>query len=87
MPVIKPVSDLLNYNDVVKDIRPGEPVFLTRHGRGCYVLVDMQEYERSQAELRLLKELVAGARSGAEEGWLDVEAVAEEVRAGYSRKQ
>ena len=30
MPNIKPVSDLRNYNEVLRDIAVGEPVFLTR---------------------------------------------------------
>lgn len=86
MPVIKPVSDLRNYNELLKDLQPGEPVFLTRHGRGRYVLIDMQDYERNQAELRLIKELLAGARSGNEDGWLDAGAVAEEVRSEFVRE-
>ena len=30
MPNIKPVSDLRSYNEVLKDIAVGEPVFLTK---------------------------------------------------------
>ena len=32
MPTIKPVSDLRNYNEVLRDIAVGEPVFLTKNG-------------------------------------------------------
>ena len=31
---IKPVSDLCNYNEVLSEIAFGEPVFLTKNGRG-----------------------------------------------------
>ena len=31
---ILPVSDLRNYNEVLKNCRTGEPVFLTKNGRG-----------------------------------------------------
>ena len=46
MPNIKPISDLRNYNEVLRDCQNGDPVFLTKNGRGRYVLVDIQEYER-----------------------------------------
>ena len=45
MPNIKPVSDLRNYNEVLRDIAVGEPVFLTKNGRGRYAIVDMEEFE------------------------------------------
>ena len=34
MPNIKPISDLRNYTEVLRDIAVGEPVFLTKNGRG-----------------------------------------------------
>ena len=46
MPNIKPVSDLRNYTKVLRDIRVGEPVFLTKNGRCRYVIVDIGEYEK-----------------------------------------
>lgn len=39
MPNIKPVSDLRNYNEVLRDITVGEPVFLTKNGRRNYMQV------------------------------------------------
>jgi antitoxin Phd len=57
MPNIKPVSDLRNYNDVLKSCQVGEPVFLTKNGRGRYVLLDIQEYEKQQAVIKLLAKL------------------------------
>ena len=47
MPNIKPVSDLRNYNEVLNDIAVGEPVFLTKNGRGRYAILDIKEYENS----------------------------------------
>ena len=70
MPNIKPISDLRNYNEVLRDVTAGEPVFLTKNGRGRYAVVDIQEYEKSQAMVKLLTELARGVRSGQEEGWL-----------------
>ena len=60
MPNIKPVSDLRNYSEVLRDIAVGEPVFLTKNGRGRYAILDMEEYEKTQATLKLLSELSKG---------------------------
>ncbi|MDD3022770.1 MAG: type II toxin-antitoxin system prevent-host-death family antitoxin [Syntrophomonadaceae bacterium] len=57
MPNIKPVSDLRNYNEVLRDCQNGEPVFLTKNGRGKYVLMEIQEYEKQQAIIELLSKL------------------------------
>ena len=57
MPNIKPILDLRNYNEVLKDCQNGEPVFLTKNGRGKYVVVDIEEYERQQTILELLTKL------------------------------
>jgi len=75
MPNIKPVSDLRNYNEVLRDVSIGEPVFLTKNGRGRYALVDIVDYEKTQAKLKLMSQLVAGEKAGYEKGWLSIEEV------------
>ena len=75
MPNIKPVSDLRNYNEVLKDISVGEPVFLTKNGRGRYAIVDIEEYEKTQAVIKLMGELAKGEKSGQEQGWKDFDEV------------
>jgi len=75
MPNIKPVSDLRNYTEVLKDISVGSPVFLTKNGRGRYAIVDMEEYEKTQATIRLMSELAKGEKSGREQGWISQDAV------------
>lgn len=54
---ILPVSDLRNYNEVLKNCRAGEPVFLTKNGRGKFVIMDITDYEREKAEKKLLMKL------------------------------
>ena len=54
MPSILPVSDLRNYNEVLKNCTIGEPVFLTKNGRGRFVVMDIEDYEREKAEKKLL---------------------------------
>ena len=75
MPNIKPVSDLRNYNEVLRDVAMGEPVFLTKNGRGKYALVDIVDYEKTRATFKLLSQLLKGEISGREEGWLTIEEV------------
>ena len=41
-----------NYNEVLRDVAVHEPVFLTKNGRGRYALMDIQDYERTQATIR-----------------------------------
>ena len=60
MPNIKPISDLRNYIDVLHDVAVDAPVFLTKNGRGRYVILDMQDFEKTQATIRLMNELAKG---------------------------
>lgn len=57
MPNIKPISDLRNYNEVLKDISTGEPAFLTKNGRGKFAILDIAEYEKLKASLKLMSQL------------------------------
>lgn len=54
---ILPISDLRNYNEVLKNCRVGEPVFLTKNGRGRFVVLDIEDYEKDRAERKLLLKL------------------------------
>lgn len=79
MPNIKPISDLRNYNEVLRDIAIGEPVFLTKNGRGRYVLIDINEYEKLTASLKLMSQLAQGEKVAKEHGWLKIEDVEKEL--------
>ena len=79
MPNIKPVSDLRNYNEVLRDVVVKEPVFLTKNGRGRYALMEMQDYEHMQATIRLFSELSKGELSATEDGWLSADEVEESL--------
>ena len=86
MPSIKPVSDLRNYGDVLRDVAVGQPVFLTKNGRGRYAVLDMEEYreyERMKAMNWLLGELDKGRVSGERDGWLSSDTVFDELEARY----
>jgi prevent-host-death family protein len=75
MPNIKPVSDLRNYTEVLRDIGAGEPVFLTKNGRGKYVILDMEDYPKTLAGIKLMAELAKGRKSGESEGWKTIDEV------------
>lgn len=71
---IKPVTDLRNYGDVLRDCVDGKPVFLTRNGRGKYVIQDMEAFERQEAKLELFAKLAEGESSvRTEADWLSTE--------------
>ena len=83
MAVIKPVSDLRNYNVVLEKVSVGSPVYLTVNGRGKYTIRDIaedEEFEKAKAMLRLMCELNEGRRSGEEEGYVSSEDVMEYFR-------
>ena len=83
MPNIKPISDLRNYSDVLQDVSVGAPVFLTKNGRGRYVIMDMYDFEKITATLTLMNELAKGKKSGEEKGWLSPD----DVRAHFRAKR
>ena len=55
----------------------GAPVFLTKNGRGEYVILDMKDYDRMKAELALMAELGKGEKTVREEDWVSTEEVEE----------
>ena len=86
MPNIKPISDLRNYSEVLRDVSVGAPVFLTKNGRGRYVIIDMQDYEKTHATLMLMNELAKGKKSGEEKGWVSSDDVRAHFRARANEK-
>lgn len=80
MPNILPVSDLRNYNEVLKNCQVGEPVFLTQNGRGRFVVMDMEDYEHEKAEKKLLMKLQeAGEAVKDESAWMSLDELKKSV--------
>ena len=75
MPIIKPVSELRNYLDVLKDVKAGVPVYLTKNGTGRYVLIDIADYANMEAAERLNHELMRGRLAGETQGWITKDAM------------
>ena len=77
---ILPVSDLRNYNEVLKNCQIGEPVFLTKNGRGRFVLMDIEDYELDKAEKKLLEKLHEAEEAVKDgKGWLTMEELKTEI--------
>ena len=70
---IVPISDLKNYSEVLRSCDDGSTVYLTKNGRGRYVVQSLVEYEKLQATVKLLAELSKGVESIRNEGGLSVD--------------
>lgn len=51
MPNIKLISDFRNYTAVLETVAVGSPVYLTKNGRGCYTIMDIEEEEEQQKKI------------------------------------
>ena len=49
--------------------------FLTKNGWERYIMVEMVDYEKREASIRLLSELVKGRKAGEQQGWASIEDV------------
>lgn len=52
MPNIKPISDLRNYAAVLETVQVGKPLYLTKNGRGCYTVMNIDEQEEQREKGR-----------------------------------
>ena len=66
---IVPVSDLRNYNAVISKVTYGNPVYLTKNGRGDCAIINIKELDELRAIKTLFSELEKGEVSARREGW------------------
>lgn len=84
MPNIKPISDLRNYTEVLKEVDVSNRVYLTRNGHGEYGILTMQEIDeldRLKAAYTLFSNLQKAEERAQKEGWIDADDVEKEL--GY----
>ena len=82
MPNIKPISDLRNYTDVLKEVDISSRVYLTRNGRGEYGILTMEEIDeldRLKAIYTLNKKLQEAEAEAEREGWISEEDLKKEL--------
>ena len=76
MPNIKPISDLRNYTDVLREVDTKSRVYLTRNGHGEYAILTMEEIDeldKLKTSYMLLSDLKRADERGQREGWIDSE--------------
>lgn len=76
MPNIKPISDLRNYTDVLKEVDVSNRVYLTRNGHGEYgilTMAEIDELDRYRAAYTLFSKLHEAEDRAAKEGWIDAD--------------
>ena len=63
-----------DHNEVLKNCHKGEPVYLTKNGRGRFVVMNFEDYERDRAEKKLLMKLQEAEEAVKDgEGWLNLD--------------
>jgi PHD/YefM family antitoxin component YafN of YafNO toxin-antitoxin module len=61
---IKPISELRNYNKLLDEVKPNQPVILTKNGYGKYAIVDLQQLDFLNTMNELHKIMVHAEKSG-----------------------
>ena len=79
---IRPVSDLRNYTDILKQVDVSKRVYLTRNGHGEYGILTMDEIDeldRYRAAYQLISKLKKSEERANLEGWIPSEDVEKEL--------
>ena len=82
MPNIKPISDLRNYTEVLKEVDETNRVYLTRNGHGKYGILTMEEIDeldKYRAAYMLLTKLKEAEEETEREGYISDEDVEKEL--------
>ena len=83
MPNIKPISDLRNYTEVLKQVDASNRVYLTRNGHGEYgilTMAEIDELDRYRAAYTLVSKLRKAEERADKEGWVSADDVEKELR-------
>lgn len=82
MPNIKPISDLRNYTEVLKQVDASNRVYLTRNGHGEYgilTMAEIDELDRYRAAYTLISNLRKAEERADKEGWISADDVEKEL--------
>ena len=82
MPTILPVSELRNYSNVIKKVRYGSRVYLTKNGYDQITLINSKELDELEKQLALYRfqlEMAKGEKSIDEEGAISAEDLKKEL--------
>lgn len=84
MPNIKPISDLRNYTEVLKQVDTSNRVYLTRNGHGEYgilTMAEIDELDRYRSAYTLISKLKKAEERADKEGWVSADDVEKEAKA------
>ncbi len=87
MPNIKPISDLRNYTEVLKEVDVSSRVYLTRNGHGEYGILTMKEIDeldRLKSSYTLFSNLQKAEERAQREGWINAEDLEKELGVSQS---
>lgn len=82
MPNIKPISDLRNYTEVLKQVDISNRVYLTRNGHGEYgilTMAEIDELDRYRAAYTLVSKLRKAEERADKEGWISADEAEKEL--------
>ena len=82
MPNIKPISDLRNYTEVLKEVDSTSRVYLTRNGHGEYgilTMAEIDELDRYRAAYTIFSNLQKAEERAEKEGWIDADDLEKEL--------
>ena len=82
MPNIKPISELRNYTNIVKEVKYGNRVYLTKNGHGHIAMINMRELDDLEKQLALYRfqvEMQKGEHSVVTEGTITSEELRKEL--------
>lgn len=79
MPTIVPISDLRNYTEVLNRVDVNQPVYLTRNGRGTYVISRLDDYDKETTVESLLAEIKQGESSAKNSDTVSIDTIAKNL--------
>ena len=83
MPAIKPISDLRNYTEVLKEVDSVSRVYLTRNGHGAYAIMSIEEadeLDRIKAANMIASDLRRAKERAEREGWISDDEIQKVMR-------
>ena len=88
MPSIRPISDLRNYTEVLKEVDVNKRVYLTRNGHGAYAIMSVEEadaLDRLKAAYSVVADLRIAEKQADQDGWVSDDQIRKEM--GKNKKR
>ena len=73
MPCIRPISNLKNYKEILKEVDSNKRVYLTKNGSGAYAIMSVEEadeLDKLKSMFGLISDLKRADEEAKEEGWI-----------------